>query len=841
MNVFNFFSLRGRFLVAPVIGVILTLILYFTSNAIIQSQSEVFKQLSDSNLPQVSQISQVTVLLVNIHNDLSALLNSANDDPDEERIYLQGRDILDQLHELEAILNQSIGSSKKIIIDQVNILEMVSLAFARYREAAINAIELSTVDTKLAQRELINSDQVLRQLNILFLKLSEHHVNNLTEQSSLVENSLYHQNIVTVLAIILLFIMVVSALYFSNHLSSDIEQINKALIKLSADETNIYLPEKTDKYLQKLAAAIYKFKHTLHKNEEHKKSLNCTIEKLKDSENRYINLLNLVATAIIIIDDKQNIVLFNRAAEKIFGYASQEIIGQPLAQLLPKSYQDQHKIDVEEFRISNLESNIAMNRNPVTALRKNGDKFFIDANLGKLKLANETLMTAAITDITERIQSEEKILHQAHFDSLTNLPNRFLSLDRLSNLIIDAQRKNELVAVLFLDLDDFKKVNDTLGHETGDKLLIEAAERLLSVVRTGDTVGRLGGDEFIILLAELTNATDALPVVDNLIKQFRNAFEIDGRELIMTASIGISIFPGDGDNASELLRNADSAMYHAKELGRNAYSYFTDAMNKEVSRRLALEEQMHGALGRGEFKVFFQPQIDIDSGMINGAEALLRWSNPVLGDVYPDEFIPISEQTGLIISLGQFVLREALEMTAQWQAKFSPRFHLAVNLSPCQFRDANLVEFIKETLLQFKVPSESLELEITEGVLMSGHSYIDEALTGINNLGVGIALDDFGTGYSSLSYLRNYPFDTLKIDRSFINDISVNMPDRELVNATIAMAHALGLKVVAEGVETEAQLAHLAKQSCETAQGYLFSKPVPSMEITVMLERQNQV
>jgi len=308
---------------------------------------------------------------------------------------------------------------------------------------------------------------------------------------------------------------------------------------------------------------------------------------------------------------------------------------------------------------------------------------------------------------------------------------------------------------------------------------------------------------------------------------------------MLTASIGVAVYPNDGNTPSELLRKADSAMYHSKEEGRNTYSYFTEAMNKDVSRRLALEEQMHGALERGEFRLHYQPKVDITTCNLIGVEALLRWNNPALGEVTPCEFIPIAEQTGLIIPIGQFVLNKALEMTATWQQKYEQPFSIAVNLSPRQFRDPNLVTFIKKAIAQSGVPGKSLELEITEGVLMSGHAYIDEALEAINSLGISIAMDDFGTGYSSLSYLRRYPFDVLKIDRSFVSDIIEDKADRELVNAAIAMAHSLGLKVVAEGVETEEQRALLAKQGCEIAQGYLFSKPVSAEEITAMLVSAN--
>lgn len=444
-------------------------------------------------------------------------------------------------------------------------------------------------------------------------------------------------------------------------------------------------------------------------------------------------------------------------------------------------------------------------------------------------------------DISERKLQEEHILHQAHFDSLTELPNRFLALDRLSQLLSEAQRKQEIIAVLFLDLDDFKKINDTLGHDTGDKLLKETASRLHSVVRTGDTVGRLGGDEFIILLSGISQASDVQPVAEALLNQFTDTFRIDSRELVLTASIGISIYPDDGKSLSELLGNADSAMYNSKDQGRNTYSYFTEEMNESVTKRLLFEEQMHGALDRGEFSLCYQPQVELASERIIGAEALLRWNNPILGEVPPFEFIPIAEQTGLIVTIGKYVLTEALSKAANWQQKTGGPFTIAVNLSPRQFRDPNLVSYIEETIIKCGISADALELEITEGVLMSGHTYIDHALAALNNLGINIAMDDFGTGYSSLSYLRNYPFDILKIDREFIQDIIFDPGDRELVNATIMMAHGLGLKVIAEGVETEEQRKLLLSLGCDFAQGYLFSKPLSHEDMSDLLADSDSI
>ncbi|TPH12919.1 EAL domain-containing protein [Litorilituus lipolyticus] len=445
------------------------------------------------------------------------------------------------------------------------------------------------------------------------------------------------------------------------------------------------------------------------------------------------------------------------------------------------------------------------------------------------------------SDISVQKKHEEKILYQAHFDSLTYLPNRFLSLDRLKHACIEANRNKELVALLFLDLDDFKKVNDTLGHETGDRLLQEAANRLRGVVRSVDTVGRLGGDEFIIILGGLKSVDEAHPIIDNLLNQFREMFVIHKRELLLTASVGVAIYPNDARDSSELLRNADSAMYDAKNCGRNTFSYYTAQMNQCAQRRLAIEEQIHGALNRNEFSVFYQVKTNLSNGKIMGAEALLRWNNPALGNVPPDEFIAIAEQTGNIIQLGKFVLEQSLKQTALWHKEYQQDFQIAVNLSPRQFRDPQLVQFIDDTLKANNVHASNLELEITEGVLLSGYNYVESMLNSITQMGVKMAMDDFGTGYSSLSYLRTYPFDVIKIDRSFINEIATAEKDRALINAIISMSHALNLKVVAEGIETEEQCQYLRKVNCDLGQGYLFSKPISAQAMTKLLDSTFQI
>jgi diguanylate cyclase (GGDEF)-like protein/PAS domain S-box-containing protein len=449
---------------------------------------------------------------------------------------------------------------------------------------------------------------------------------------------------------------------------------------------------------------------------------------------------------------------------------------------------------------------------------------------------NAVRIVGTHVDISEKKRQEAHILRQAHFDGLTGLPNRFLAMDRLAQLLKEASRDHRKAAILFLDLDGFKRVNDTLGHETGDRLLVQAAERLKSAVPDGDSVCRLGGDEFVVLLRNLTEQADARTVAKHLISHFRHPFRLDERDLVVTTSIGIAVYPCDGATPTELLRNADTAMYHSKEQGRSIYNFFTNEMNLHVSRSLEVEEQLHGALERQEFLVYYQPVIDLNSNRAVAAEALLRWSNPALGSIPPEEFIPIAEQTGGILDLGRFVLQQAVINALQWREMTNGEFKIAVNLSPRQLRDTTLIDFIIDLLKHSSLQPEALVLEVTEGVLMSGQQDIEQALVQLHKTGISLAMDDFGTGYSSMNYLRKYPFDVLKVDRSFVSDITHDPADAELVNASILMAHGLGLEVVAEGVETEEQLSRLHDMQCEYAQGYLFSRPVTTEAFTQFLQ-----
>jgi diguanylate cyclase (GGDEF)-like protein len=411
---------------------------------------------------------------------------------------------------------------------------------------------------------------------------------------------------------------------------------------------------------------------------------------------------------------------------------------------------------------------------------------------------------------------------------------------RLGKAIEEAQHNERLVAVLFIDLDRFKIINDTLGHDSGDELLKVVARRLSEAVRPGDTVARYGGDEFVIVLANVAHIDDVTRVVHKVLGRLSPAITIGGRELFVTPSVGITIYPFDDRTSDELLRNADSAMFDAKEQGGNTFRFYTAEMNARAERRLTLETGLRHALERGEFLLHYKPQVDIASGAILGAEALIRWQHPDWGLVAPAEFIPLAEETGLILPIGEWVLAEACTQARVWRDAGYADLRIAVNLSGRQLSQKNLVEVVAATLTRCAVARGMLELEITESLLMQDLERIAGTLEALVALGVTVSMDDFGTGYSSLSYLKRLPIDVLKIDQSFVHDISSDPDDASIVQAIIAMAHSLGIKVIAEGVETMEQLAFLRLHRCDSMQGYYFSQPLPPEQFAELLRRKQR-
>jgi diguanylate cyclase (GGDEF)-like protein len=434
-------------------------------------------------------------------------------------------------------------------------------------------------------------------------------------------------------------------------------------------------------------------------------------------------------------------------------------------------------------------------------------------------------------DITERKRVEEQVRSLAYRDSLTSLPNRLLFHDRLSMAVASAHRHRRGVAVLFLDLDRFKVINDSLGHSVGDRLLQEVAERLRGCVREGDSVARLGGDEFTVLLQDVGTPADAARIAEKVLDSLRVPFRLDGHELFVTGSVGVSLFPEDGQSAETLIKHADTAMYRAKEQGRDGLQLYTPVMSVAALERLALESGLRRALARNEFVLHYQPILDIAGHKLHGVEALLRWRHPELGLLGPDRFLPLAESTGLVLRIGPWVLREACRQAREWQQRGHPELCLAVNMSVRQFLQPGLLGTVSAVLEETGLAAPHLEIEITETDAMQNAELMGETLRGLVSLGVRLSIDDFGTGYSSLGYLKRFPIQTLKIDRSFVGDVVSDQDDAAIVSAILAMARTLKLHVVAEGVETAAQLEFLSSRGCERAQGFYLGRPLPSDEV----------
>jgi diguanylate cyclase (GGDEF)-like protein/PAS domain S-box-containing protein len=551
-------------------------------------------------------------------------------------------------------------------------------------------------------------------------------------------------------------------------------------------------------------------------------------ERLRENEARYRLLFerNLAGVFRSRLDGR--ILEVNEALARIFGYEREEMLNLS-AYALYYSREERQRL-MARLREQKVLSNVE-----IRMRRKDGSPVWVLENISLLETSDVAILEGTIIDITDRKAAQEQMEYQAYHDVLTGLPNRLLFRDRIGVALAHARRSRRAVAVMFLDLDQFKLVNDTLGHTVGDGLLQAAADRLVRCVRGDDTVARMGGDEFTILLSDLTDTRAAGTVAQKVLDTMSQPIEVDGHELFITTSIGIAIFPDDGMDPETLLKNADRAMYRAKEAGRNNYQFATRAAVEAATGRLSLERMLHHAFERKEFVVHYQPMIEVDTHRVIGAEALIRWKNPDLGLLSPDEFIPIAEECGLIFPIGEWVLHTACGQMKQWHRAGHDDLHVAVNLSARQFQQHDLMTMIERILQQSALPPEALDLEITESTAMHNAELSLGIMTRLKQMGVRISIDDFGTGYSSLSYLKRFPIDTVKIDQNFVRDLSQSTNDGAIISAVISMARALKLRVVAEGVETEEQLAFLRRQHCETIQGFLYSRPVPAEEFEATL------
>jgi len=546
-------------------------------------------------------------------------------------------------------------------------------------------------------------------------------------------------------------------------------------------------------------------------------------QKLKLFEKVFENTLE----GIVITDAAANILAVNASFQSITGYSAEEVIGKNPSLLRS----DRHDTEFFHRMWGSLLKNGYWS-GEIWNRRKNGEAYpeWLSINAIRDRHDKPSQFVAVFHDITEVKHKEEQIRIQAYYDALTGLPNRSLLKDRLSVAISHAQRTQQKLAVIFIDLDNFKHVNDSLGHQAGDQLLLGVADRLRRLTRREDTVSRLSGDEFLVVMTELTDERNALPAVERILEEFQKPFRISEHDLLITTSIGISFFPEDSTEPDDLIRCADIAMYQAKKQGKNNFRLFTNEMNEKVIQRLTREENLRKALERDELKVYFQPRLQAASGLVSGMEALSRWVKPDGQVVKPDEYISLAEDTGLILPLGERVIEMACRETMQLAAAGYTGLRLGVNLSPRQFSQKNILERIKAILERTSFPPERLVVEITESTLLDDVERTNFLLGELSELGASIAVDDFGTGYSSLNRLKRLPIDELKVDRSFVMDLETDPDDACIVRTIINMAKGLRLTVTAEGVETPGQLAFLVECGCDEVQGFLFGQPMPPEE-----------
>jgi diguanylate cyclase (GGDEF)-like protein/PAS domain S-box-containing protein len=546
--------------------------------------------------------------------------------------------------------------------------------------------------------------------------------------------------------------------------------------------------------------------------------------RLQEIELRNQLMLDAIGDAVIAVDRAERVVFLNPAAAELLGTSRERALGTPFATLAP----------LTDLRQGD-EVGVARGRRIAELRRPDGTRRDVGVQTRPLRIGGVRGRLHVLTDVTEQRRMTRELAYLATHDPLTGLVNRALLNDRLCQAIARAGRSSLSLAVLLIDLDRFKNVNDGLGHAAGDQLLVALTERLRALLRSVDTVARIGGDEFAVLLQDLARPGDAVTVAEKILSCLTEPFQLAGYEVNVSASIGISIYPGDGASPDELLRNADAAMYGAKRKGRNCCNLFSSEMYAEALGRLELEGQLRTALQRAEFVLHYQPTIDLASNRVTGVEALIRWDSPQRGRVSPATFIPLAEETGLILPIGEWVLSHACRQCLDWQTRGLPQMHIGVNISARQFFHGDLLGLVTRVLEETGLAADRLMLEITETMLMEDVDGAGQTLRALKTRGVQLALDDFGTGYSSLNYLKRLPLDFLKVDRSFVANIGHKQEDEAIVRAVVALATSLGLRVIAEGVEEQDQLSFLREVDCHAAQGFLFSRPLPASELAPRL------
>ncbi len=741
---------------------------------------------------------------------------------------LETRSLTENWRRLRPVLQQVSNAAEKMDMKEVRRLSTYESA-SRFRFITVTLRQLSGTIEAQSATAYTDARALLDRQHQLFISIS----------------------------LLILAVSCLSLYLFARSLSGRVRQLRDASMRIADGNPDAELQPGSNDELTDLAKAfsvmrdkvsdreqaLSQARDMLEQRVEHRtrelQESNMKLSREADERRKVEQNLRILSQAVaqspvsmIITDRNGRIEYVNGAFSQSCGYSSEEAVGRTIRFL--------RSTETPQALYEEIWSSILAGREWQGELRnqrKDGSQFWEHTHVSPVrdKQGEISHFLTVKQDITERKAQQQKILYQARYDALTDLPNRMLAMDRLSQAVTQAKRNRDRVLLMFIDLDDFKRINDNLGHEVGDQLLIQAAARLKESVREEDTVARLGGDEFLIITGGLDQREAAESVATSILKAFVPAFLIGGSEQVITPSIGMALYPDDGEETSILLRNADLAMYQAKEDGRNTFHFYNRSVHDNLRHRLELERHLRNALAENELQLQYQPVLDAVSGRIVSVEALLRWRSKRLGLVMPDQFIDIAEHTGLIVDIGNWVIKTACRQVSEWHRLGFDGLHLAVNVSPRQFRGNGLPQTIRHTLNHSGFPAGCLTLEMTEGLLITNAMEARDTLETLNRLGVKLALDDFGTGYSSLSYLKKYPFDTLKIDRSFIRDIVDDPEDRALVAAATSMGRSLGLTVIAEGVENNQQMELLRALHCDQVQGYLFSKPLDPPQLEEML------
>jgi diguanylate cyclase (GGDEF)-like protein/PAS domain S-box-containing protein len=552
--------------------------------------------------------------------------------------------------------------------------------------------------------------------------------------------------------------------------------------------------------------------------------------------------LESIGDGVITTDMNSNIAYLNPIAEKMTGWKNQDAVGRPILEVFRILNESTRKLAPNPVDVVLEHGQVCGIANHTVLVSKTGEEFAIEDSAAPIISENKEMIGVVLVfhDVSSTKRMAERMSYLAEHDFLTDLPNRLLLTDRITQALSIAKRKGSRVAILYLDIDHFKKVNDTLGHEVGDQLLMALSHKLKACLRDMDTISRQGGDEFVVLLTEFDSPSTPANIANKLLEETNTLLQVGLHELNVSASIGIAMYPEDGTSPDALMRNADAAMYYAKSLGRNNYQFFTKQLSEKIAEQVELENSLFKAFNQNEFKLVYQPKVSLKTGEIVGAEALIRWHHPERGLVSPDVFIPIAEDTGLIRLIGKWVLEEACKQNKRWQDEGLATIPVAINVSPAELKRTNYLHQVSVALMQSGLDAQFLELEVTETVAIDSNEESIQDLFALREMGVKLSIDDFGTGYSSLSYLKRLPINNVKIDKSFVRDVKMDMNDAAIVTAIIKMSHSLNFNVIAEGVETIEQLDFLKECACDEIQGFYISRPLYPDDFAVLLKENEE-